>query len=226
VATIEKPVVERRFEHLVLDFLAYLEFERGLSRNTLDAYRTDLLQFGCFLGERDVSALEAKPGDVADFLEALARGGGLGPAWLGEQLLHLPAREHLGQLARAPRCAQRGGGVSVEEPLAAQVSVEGAQAGALAVDRRGRGRGACGCVAVGRAPRGELLEEVRDVARRGVQRRAVPFLEKAPVLQQVGAVCVERVTRQATLELEVRQEVEDEVLEAPLDDWLFDGGHW
>ena len=73
VATIEKPIVERRFEHLVLDFLAYLEFERGLSRNTLDAYRTDLLQFGRFLDERDVSALEAQPGDVADFLEALAR---------------------------------------------------------------------------------------------------------------------------------------------------------
>ena len=34
------------FEHLVLDFLAYLEFERGLSRNTLEAYRSDLLQFG------------------------------------------------------------------------------------------------------------------------------------------------------------------------------------
>jgi integrase/recombinase XerD len=75
VATIEKPVVERRFEHLVLDFLAYLEFERGLSRNTLDAYRSDLLQFGRFLEERERSALEAEPGDVAEFLEALARGG-------------------------------------------------------------------------------------------------------------------------------------------------------
>jgi integrase/recombinase XerD len=75
VATIEKPVVERRFEHLVLDFLAYLEFERGLSRNTLDAYRTDLLQYGRFLEERDESALEATPGDVADFLERLAKGG-------------------------------------------------------------------------------------------------------------------------------------------------------
>src|SRR4029453_11407640 len=59
-----------------LDFLAYLEFERGLSRNTLDAYRTDLLQFGRFLEERDVSALEAQPSDIADFLEALARGDG------------------------------------------------------------------------------------------------------------------------------------------------------
>jgi len=76
VATIEQPIVERRFEHLVLDFLAYLEFERGLSRNTLDAYRTDLLQFGRFLEERDVTALGAQPSDVAEFLEALARGGG------------------------------------------------------------------------------------------------------------------------------------------------------
>jgi integrase len=30
----------------MLDFLAYLELERGLSRNTLQAYRSDLLQFG------------------------------------------------------------------------------------------------------------------------------------------------------------------------------------
>ena len=75
MATIEQPVAERRFEHLVLDFLAYLEFERGLSRNTLDAYRSDLLQFGRFLEEREVSALEAEASHIADFLEVLARGG-------------------------------------------------------------------------------------------------------------------------------------------------------
>jgi integrase/recombinase XerD len=74
MATIEQPIVERRFEHLVLDFLAYLEFERGLSRNTLDAYRTDLLQYGRFLEEREVSALAATPADVSDFLEKLALG--------------------------------------------------------------------------------------------------------------------------------------------------------
>ena len=42
----------QRIEQLVLDFLAYLEFERGLSRNTLEAYRSDLLQYGRFLAER------------------------------------------------------------------------------------------------------------------------------------------------------------------------------
>src|ERR671933_479381 len=47
------------FEHLVLDFLAYLEFERGLSRNTLDAYRSDLFQFGAYLDPVEVDALEA-----------------------------------------------------------------------------------------------------------------------------------------------------------------------
>ena len=76
MATIEQPLADRRFEHLVLDFLAYLEFERGLSRNTLEAYRTDLLQFGRFLARRELSALDARPGDVADFLAELAAGDG------------------------------------------------------------------------------------------------------------------------------------------------------
>src|SRR5919106_1363069 len=65
---------EARFEALVLDFLAYLEFERGLARNTLDAYRTDLLQFGAFLAERGRGATDVERGDVADFLADLATG--------------------------------------------------------------------------------------------------------------------------------------------------------
>src|SRR3954470_9558510 len=68
--------VEARFEALVLDFLAYLEFERGLSRNTLSAYRTDLFQYGAFLAKRHRSAPEADRGDVADFLADLATGNG------------------------------------------------------------------------------------------------------------------------------------------------------
>ena len=52
MATIEQPAGTRPYEHLVLDFLAYLEFERGLSRNTLEAYRSDLFQFGRFLDDR------------------------------------------------------------------------------------------------------------------------------------------------------------------------------
>jgi len=73
VATIETPTELQPFEHLMLDFLAYLEFERGLSRNTLEAYRSDLLQYGRFLDARSVSALAAGSADVADFLADLAQ---------------------------------------------------------------------------------------------------------------------------------------------------------
>jgi integrase/recombinase XerD len=69
-----------RYEALVLDFLAHLEFERGLSRNTLAAYRTDLLQFGSFLAERGRDATEAQPADLSDFLADLAQGDGNGRA--------------------------------------------------------------------------------------------------------------------------------------------------
>jgi integrase/recombinase XerD len=66
-------------ERLTLDFLAYLELERGLSRNTLEAYRSDLLQFGEFLDRRDLKAMEAKHGDLAAFLSKLAAGVGERP---------------------------------------------------------------------------------------------------------------------------------------------------
>ena len=62
----------------MLDFLAYLELERGLSRNTLEAYRSDLLQFGRFLEGRDVGVLEARHADLASFISELA--GGPGPS--------------------------------------------------------------------------------------------------------------------------------------------------
>ena len=59
-------------KRLTLDFLAYLELERGLSRNTLEAYRSDLLQFGEFLDRRGLSVVEARHGDLAAFLSELA----------------------------------------------------------------------------------------------------------------------------------------------------------
>ena len=61
-------------ERLILDFLAYLELERGLSRNTLSAYRSDLMQFGAFLIRRGLRPTEAQHGDLAAFLSELADG--------------------------------------------------------------------------------------------------------------------------------------------------------
>src|SRR5215217_7944772 len=71
-----KPGAEARFQSLVLDFLSYLELERGLSRNTLNAYRTDLFQYGEYLTAHRRDALGASAADVADFLAELATGEG------------------------------------------------------------------------------------------------------------------------------------------------------
>ncbi len=62
----------RGASRLILDFLAYLELERGLSRNTLQAYRSDLLQLGEFLQARGVAPTAAAHGDLAAFLSMLA----------------------------------------------------------------------------------------------------------------------------------------------------------
>jgi integrase/recombinase XerD len=70
---------DTRFESLVMDFLASMELERGLSRNTLTAYRTDLLQYGQFLAGRGFDATTVGPAEVSDFLAELAEGNGRPP---------------------------------------------------------------------------------------------------------------------------------------------------
>ena len=55
---------------LILDFLAYLELERGLSRNTLAAYRSDLLQLQSFLAEHGKGFTDADHGDLAAYLDS------------------------------------------------------------------------------------------------------------------------------------------------------------
>ncbi len=74
IAIENRSEVDERFEALVLDFLAYMEFERGLARNTLTAYRTDLLQYGEFLHRHGVGPASAKAADVSEFLAELATG--------------------------------------------------------------------------------------------------------------------------------------------------------
>ena len=65
----------RPFAELLLDFLAYLELERGLSRNTLEAYRSDLLQYGAFLERSGTSVLEVTHSELTAFLMSLTTGG-------------------------------------------------------------------------------------------------------------------------------------------------------
>jgi integrase/recombinase XerD len=59
---------------LRLDFLASLELERGLARNTLEAYSTDLQQFGEFLRRHELGPLAVTPPDLATFVSELADG--------------------------------------------------------------------------------------------------------------------------------------------------------
>ncbi len=63
-----------RLTDLLLDFLGYLELERGLSRNTLEAYRSDLQQFGHFLDRAGADALTISPAQLAAFVSELATG--------------------------------------------------------------------------------------------------------------------------------------------------------
>ncbi|MFM9044779.1 MAG: site-specific integrase, partial [Solirubrobacterales bacterium] len=60
------------FTELLGDFLAHLELERGLSPNTLSAYRSDLLGFGSFLESNGIDPLSARPKDLAAWSAWLA----------------------------------------------------------------------------------------------------------------------------------------------------------
>lgn len=64
--SVSKPAQEER---LLRAFLDYLKIEKGLSRQTIAAYRTDLLQFTEHLAPRRVE--KAKRPDVRSFLDAL-----------------------------------------------------------------------------------------------------------------------------------------------------------
>ncbi len=66
-------------EGLIGDFLAYMELERGLSRNTLEAYRSDLLQLAVFLHERHLDVLEVGHAELSAFFAELSGGDGENP---------------------------------------------------------------------------------------------------------------------------------------------------
>jgi integrase/recombinase XerD len=74
MAIAETSPIQRHLTELTLEFLAALELERGLSRNTLEAYRSDLQQYGLFLARQGRDPLEAGPADLAGFVGELADG--------------------------------------------------------------------------------------------------------------------------------------------------------
>ena len=81
-----------RITDLTFDFLGYLELERGLSRNTLEAYRSDLQQFAEFLGRHDLDPLEVKTVDLMEFISEFAAGT---PEPAGGRAGDAPAQDRL-----------------------------------------------------------------------------------------------------------------------------------
>lgn len=69
-----------RLTELVLDYLAYLELERGLSRNTLEAYRSDLQQYGAFLDRAGLDPLAVTTADLRGFVSEIQSGNGTAAA--------------------------------------------------------------------------------------------------------------------------------------------------
>jgi integrase/recombinase XerD len=74
MATTEVSAATPRLTELMLEFLGHLELERGLSRNTLEAYRSDLEQYGEYLGRRGLDPLAIGSADLAAFVSELAAG--------------------------------------------------------------------------------------------------------------------------------------------------------
>ncbi|MGH2842604.1 MAG: site-specific tyrosine recombinase [Solirubrobacteraceae bacterium] len=68
------PAPARHLSELTADFLAYLELERGLSRNTLEAYRNDLQQLGEFLQRSGIDPLAVTGPLLSTFVSELADG--------------------------------------------------------------------------------------------------------------------------------------------------------
>jgi integrase/recombinase XerD len=62
------------FDRLVADFLTYISAERGLSKNTVSAYRRDLAAWSAYCRAQQLDPAEADGGDVTDFLDALREG--------------------------------------------------------------------------------------------------------------------------------------------------------
>ncbi len=60
---------------LIGTYLDAIEVERGLSRNTVDAYRSDLRRLASFLEGRKVAVLEASPADLSLHIRELRRSG-------------------------------------------------------------------------------------------------------------------------------------------------------
>ncbi|MHB8160007.1 MAG: site-specific tyrosine recombinase XerD [Thermoleophilia bacterium] len=57
---------------LIGEYLAYLQFERGLADNTVSSYRRDLAQFQAFIDGQRINVMEVSTASIRDFLAGLS----------------------------------------------------------------------------------------------------------------------------------------------------------
>jgi integrase/recombinase XerD len=62
-------------ESQIRTFLNCLRVEKGLSDNTIQAYRRDIVKFAAFAASRKLAAKDVRRGDIVDFLGSLYRKG-------------------------------------------------------------------------------------------------------------------------------------------------------
>jgi integrase/recombinase XerD len=62
-------------EAQIREFLNYLKVDKGLSKNTIESYRRDMLKFGALVADRKLALADIQRGDVVDFLAGLYRRG-------------------------------------------------------------------------------------------------------------------------------------------------------
>ncbi len=123
------------------------------------------------LGELEPDRLgDAQPACIHQLEQRpVAQSQRLGALGLGEQLPDLLAREHLRQALGLRRSTQLGGRIVLDQAFATQVTIERAQTGRLALQRRGCHRDAL--FAAASAAARKLGEKRRQVAVLGIQRR-------------------------------------------------------
>jgi integrase/recombinase XerD len=63
-----------RLDRWIEDFIAHVRFERGLSQNTVDAYRRDLAMWSAFCAQARIDPKQVRHEDVTTYLERLRSG--------------------------------------------------------------------------------------------------------------------------------------------------------
>ncbi|MDR2676531.1 MAG: site-specific tyrosine recombinase XerD [Endomicrobium sp.] len=58
----------KEIKNILDNFISYISVDRGLSKNTVLAYKTDILKFICFVKKKQINLEDCRHNDITDFL--------------------------------------------------------------------------------------------------------------------------------------------------------------